>query len=276
MGDVGKLFLGETAPQSLYGFVRGEETAFVPRHQPPSAGHHHGLGRERRARGQRRSVSGCLGGRKQELGGFPVGFFSTHLLRLLFPSPRCDLQHGAAEGLWRLPKGLSQQPCVGRASLLPWPLPFPITPGIALGTAAPQTAPSKHVSCSAPVTAAAWYAARQVLPSASLAWLLRAGRGRGDSAASLRGSGAWGRPPKLSSNWGWGSHGNGFQGAVGAGFPVMCPAGAGFFPVALCLRWRFLALTRAAARGLRFDFLCWEFGAPAPVIMGLGSAPCWV
>lgn len=116
MGDVGKLFLGETAPQSLYGFVRGEETAFVPRHQPPSAGHHHGLGRERRARGQRRSVSGCLGGRKQELGGFPVGFFSTHLLRLLFPSPRCDLQHGAAEGLWRLPKGLSQQPCIGRAS----------------------------------------------------------------------------------------------------------------------------------------------------------------
>lgn len=116
MGDVGKLFLGETAPQSLYGFVRGEETAFVPRHQPPSAGHHHGLGRERRARGQRCSVSGCLGGCKQELGGFPVGFFSTHLLRLLFPSPRCDLQHGAAERLAASPQGLEptalRRPCL--------------------------------------------------------------------------------------------------------------------------------------------------------------------
>lgn len=83
----GNFSLGKTTLQSLYGPVHGEKPAFVPHHQPPPTGHQPWP--QARAQGEGAAVLGArlFGGAQAAAGGFPVGFFRTALLCLLFPSP---------------------------------------------------------------------------------------------------------------------------------------------------------------------------------------------
>lgn len=166
------------------------------------------------------------------------------------------------------PRGLSQQPRTGCAS----PDPFPSRNSLWDRRTPKSPVQTRLLLCSGDCSCLV------CSPSGSAQRLLgTAAAGSSGTRPQRRfapGILSLGSPQKLPSNIGvpreWVSRG------CWCRFPRAVSRSSRVFPRSSVSPVAFPCSHRGAARGLRFDFSCWEFGALAPVIMGLGSAPCWV